>query len=405
MAREKVEFPGHNGQLLAGMLERPDGAPVACALFAHCFTCSKDIAAASRISRALTRFGIAVLRFDFTGLGHSQGDFANTNFSSNVDDLVAAGDFLEKTVRAPSLLIGHSLGGAAVLVAASRMESIDALVTIGAPASAQHVEHLFSDARDQIIADDEASVTLGGRPFTIKKQFIDDLDQYTTTDHIGKLRKALLVFHSPIDATVPISEASRIYAAAKHPKSFVSLDQADHLLSRKEDSEYVADVLSSWATRYVGGKEAAAAAVPRPERGAVRVSESNRKFGRMIWTDSHQFEADEPEKVGGNNAGPDPYELLLASLGACTSMTLRMYASRKKIPLDDVEITLRHSREHLQDCEDCEQKSVQVDVIDREIILRGELDEPTRQRMLEIADRCPVHRTLENRIEIRSKLV
>lgn len=401
MPRKKVSFAGHDGQRLVGMLELPQSDVQACAIFAHCFTCSKDIAAASRISRALTSHGLAVLRFDFTGLGNSDGDFANTNFSTNLEDLFEAARFLESEYEGPSLLIGHSLGGAAVLAAAQRISTVKAVVTIGAPASAKHVEALFSQAKEQILEHDEAQVSLGGREFTIKRQFIEDIERYSTTEHIGQLRKALLVFHSPIDSIVSIDEASRIYAAARHPKSFVSLDKADHLLSNTNDSIYVAEVISSWMKKYLPienrSEEKTTIAA-----GDVRVDEANHKFLRKITTDSHSLLADEPVKVGGQDRGPDPYELLLAGLGACTSMTIRMYANRKKIALSDVNITLRHRREHHRDCEDCEDGKTSLDVIEREILLTGDLSDAQRQRLMEIADRCPVHRSLENEIQIRS---
>lgn len=401
MPRKKVSFAGHDGQRLVGLLELPDSEPRACAVFAHCFTCSKDIAAASRISRALTSHGLAVLRFDFTGLGNSDGDFANTNFSTNLDDLIEAAKFLESEYEGPALLIGHSLGGAAVLAAAHRISSVTAVVTIGAPSSAKHVEALFADTKNQILDDDEAQVSLGGREFTIKRQFIEDIDRYSTTEHIGQLRKALLVFHSPVDNIVSIDEASRIYAAARHPKSFISLDKADHLLSNADDSTYVAEVISSWMKKYLpaeikfDGKSDTAI-------GDVRVEEANHKFLRKIFTDNHSLLADEPVKVGGQDLGPDPYELLLAGLGACTSMTIRMYANRKNIALEGVDITLRHRREHHQDCEDCADAKTSLDVIEREIHLSGDLSDAERKRLMEIADRCPVHRSLENEIQIRS---
>lgn len=404
MPREKVNFEGHDGEMLAGLLELPNGRPRACAIFAHCFTCSKDIAAASRISNALTQHGIAVLRFDFTGLGNSDGDFSNTNFSSNVADLLQAAKFLETSIEAPALLIGHSLGGAAVLVAASQLPSVQAVVTIGAPANAKHVEHLFSDSKDAIYEQDEQAVSLGGREFNIKKQFLQDLEQYGSTDHIRELGKALLIFHSPVDQIVSIDEAGRIYGAARHPKSFVSLDKADHLLSGRADSDYVAAVISAWVGKFVPDVDEAKDRVI-PAGGEVLIEEADKKFARKIHTDTHSFVADEPRKVGGADGGPDPYELLLSGLGACTSMTIRMYANRKKIPLDDVKITLRHSREHSADCEDCEGKEHMLDVIERDIKLVGDIDEKTRTRLMEIADRCPVHRTLENEISIRSNEV
>ena len=408
MPRIKAQFENDQGERLVGLLETPEGESKAFALFAHCFTCSKDIAAASRITRALTRYGIATLRFDFTGLGNSDGDFANTNFSSNLEDLIAAAQFLYDEYDPPSLLIGHSLGGAAVLAAAHEIDSVKAVATIGAPASAKHVEHLFESARDEIESG-AATVDLGGRNFTIKKQFLDDIDKYSSTDHIAKLDAALLVLHSPIDATVNIDEASRIYQAARHPKSFISLDRADHLLSRREDSEYAAGVIAAWAGRFLSldeiNSEASSGTAPEVESGAVLITEKDKKFLRGIFTENHQLVGDEPKSVGGSDLGPNPYEFLLAALGTCTSMTIRMYANRKKIALEDVSITLTHDRIHAADCEACESESGQVDIIRREISFKGELSDAERERLFEIADRCPVHRTLENEIRIESALL
>ena len=408
MPRIKAEFENEEGQRLAGLLELPDAQPRAFALFAHCFTCSKDIAAASRITRALSAQGIATLRFDFTGLGNSDGDFANTNFSSNLSDLIAAAQFLWDEYDPPTLLIGHSLGGAAVLAAAQELDSVKAVVTIGAPASAKHVEHLFAAARPEIEAG-EATVDLGGRSFTIKRQFLEDIDRYSSTDHIAKLDAALLVLHSPVDSTVKIDEATRIFSVARHPKSFVSLDSADHLLSKREDSEYVAAVIASWASRYLGltqaDAESSSGTAPGVASGSVLVTERDKKFLRGVYTENHQLLADEPKAVGGSDLGPNPYEFLLAGLGTCTSMTIRMYANRKKIPLEDVTVVLKHSRIHAEDCETCESSDGQVDVIHRTIEFKGELSDAERQRLFEIADRCPVHRTLENEIQIQSTLV
>ena len=409
MARVKASFNNQQGELLAGLLETPDSETKAYALFAHCFTCSKDIAVTSRITRALANKGIAVLRFDFTGLGNSDGDFANTNFSSNINDLIQAASYLEEKYAAPVMIIGHSLGGAAVLAAAQSIPSIKAVVTIGAPATGQHVEHLFAHAKDEIVNNDEALVDLAGRKFTIKKQFVDDINSYIDTSHISQLGKALLILHSPVDETVSIDEAAKIYSAAKHPKSFISLDKADHLLTRREDSEYVARVISSWAGRYLDitdvNKEASSGPAPDIERGHVLVTEQNKKFTRKIYSEDHQLIADEPLSVGGSNLGPNPYELLLASLGACTSMTIRMYANRKEINLDDVEVTLKHDRIHAEDCADCETQTGFVDKIEKTIKLEGSLTGAERQRILEIADMCPVHKTLHNEIQIKSKLI
>lgn len=398
--RRKVEFTS-DGQTLSGALEMPESRVRCYAVFAHCFTCGKDVAAASRISRALTASGIAVLRFDFTGLGNSDGDFSNTNFSSNLEDLLAAVSFLRDQHQAPQLLIGHSLGGAAVLAMASQVPEVNAVVTIGAPHSAEHVTHNFHASLEEIDKTGQAQVELGSRQFLIKKQFLDDLERHDAGD-LGKLRKALLVMHSPLDETVSINEAEKIYVAAKHPKSFVGLDDADHLLSRKKDSEYVASVISAWADRYLVPPDES----PREQvaKGHVRVEEKDHKFTQHVYSDSHHWLADEPRSVGGRNTGPDPYEHLLAALGACTSMTLRMYAARKELPLDHVVVELKHGRDYLHDCEGCEDTPRQIDVIDRELTLQGDLSEADRGRLLQIADRCPVHRTLHNHLEVRTVL-
>ncbi|MDZ7839811.1 MAG: bifunctional alpha/beta hydrolase/OsmC family protein [Gammaproteobacteria bacterium] len=402
MSRQKLEFPNESGEILAGALELPDrGEPAAFALFAHCFTCGKDIAAASRIARALTDHGIAVLRFDFTGLGNSDGDFSNTNFSSNVADLVAAANFLRDHYRAPALLIGHSLGGAAVLAAAHQLPETKAVATISAPATARHVAHLFSDSTNIIKSEGSAKVSLGQRQFTIKSQLIDDLERFTDTAHIGRLRRPLLIFHSPLDNLVSIDEAAKIYAAAKHPKSFISLDQADHLLSNKQDSRYVAETLAAWAGRYVS-LEQPLTRQRRPdlEAGEVLVTEENKQFLRRLYTPDHELPADEPEKNGGTAKGPDPYELLLMSLGACTSMTLRMYANHKKLPVEDIQVRLKHERVHARDCAECESSDGYVARIDRVVSYTGELTGEQHQRFLAIADKCPVHKTLEGEIRV-----
>lgn len=409
MARIKVEFPNNEGNTLAGLLEMPDhGEARAMALFAHCFTCGKDVAAASRISRALAAQGIGVLRFDFTGLGNSDGDFANTNFSSNIEDLITAATYLEKNYDAPKLLIGHSLGGAAVLVAAQKLDYIEAVATIAAPATAHHVQHLFADREADIRAQEQTRVSIGGREFSVKSQMLDDLEHWNSPDHIARLRKPLIIFHSPVDRIVDINEAAAIYQAAKHPKSFISLDKADHLLSKPEDSQYVALTLVAWASRYLTLKDAASATakadLPALDPGQVLVTEKDARFLRGLYTADHQLLADEPPSVGGTNLGPNPYDLLLMSLGACTSMTLRMYANRKSLPVTNIEVRLQHSRVHADDCEHCESTSGQIDRIERFISYQGNLDAEQEARLLQIADLCPVHKTLHNEIDVVTSL-
>ena len=399
---QKIAFEGAGGDLLEARLDKGPGNPAAYALFAHCFTCSKDIFAATRIAAALAERGIAVLRFDFTGLGASEGDFANTNFSSNVGDLVAAANWLCEERKAPALLIGHSLGGAAVLAAAEKMPEARAVATIGAPADPGHIRHLFKDDIDEI-AEGEAEVVLAGRSFTVRKQFLDDISGHNLADRIANLKKAILVFHAPRDDYVGIENAGEIFAAAKHPKSFVSLADADHLLTRKDDAVYVADVLAAWASRYIGAAagEDAAENEDEAEAGVVTVAENGvGKFGQDITVGRHLFHADEPAAVGGKNTGPTPYQLLSAALGACTTMTLRLYADRKKLALERVAVEVSHDKIHAEDCEACETQEGKIDSFRRTIRLEGDLDEAARARLLEIADKCPVHRTLHSEIEI-----
>jgi putative redox protein len=400
---ENITFPTAGGALGAARLDLPAAEPRACALFAHCFTCSKDVFAASRISRALADCGFAVLRFDFTGLGASEGEFANTNFSSNIEDLVAAADHLRQHRAAPRLLIGHSLGGAAVLAAAERVPEAVAVATIGAPFDPAHVAHLFASAGAEIERRGEAEVVLGGRSFRVKRQFLADIGAHPLGERIARLDKALMVFHAPRDETVGIDNAGHIFTAARHPKSFVSLDDADHLLSRRTDAVYVAEVLAAWAGRYL---PAVAVADQLPPQGQVVVAETGEgRFTQRIRAGRHELRADEPESVpGGLDTGPNPYDYLLAGLGACTAMTLRLYAEHKQLPLERVEVHLQHQRIHAKDCEDCETKQGQLDQIERSLVVAGTLDDAQRQRLLEIADRCPVHRTLTGEIKIRSRL-
>jgi len=401
MSREKVQFSNGRGELLAALLELPDTPARAYALFAHCFTCGKDIAAAARISRGLTARGIGVLRFDFTGLGGSDGEFANTNFSSNVADLIAAADFLRATGRAPSLLIGHSLGGTAALFAGGEIPEVTAVVTIGAPATPEHVLSQFHADLDEIEVRGEAEVSLAGRSFRIQKQFLDDLRERSLDDVIGHWKRSLLILHAPFDEVVSIDEAGKIFQAARHPKSFISIDGADHLLSDLSRAQYVASTIAAWAESYLPDPTAERSV--EVEQGTVFVGEGNRRFLRDIYSDDHYWLADEPRRLGGDNLGPDPYEHLLAALGACTSMTIRMYANRKSWPLEDIDVQLSHSREYLEDCEDCGEDGKHLEVLSRVITLTGPLDDAQRARLMEIADRCPVHRTLEGNLEIKTQ--
>ncbi len=399
---EKVEFKGADGDLLAGRLDRPNGKPRAFALFAQCFTCSKDVFAAQRISTALAERGVAVLRFDFTGLGNSQGDFANTSFSSNIADLVAAADFLRAQHEAPKLLIGHSLGGAAVPLAAAKIPECIGVATLNAPFDPQHVQHLFGEALETIKDKGAATVTLAGRSFTIRKDFVDDLMRHSPADNLRHLHRALLIFHATKDNIVGIENARLIYEAALHPKSFIALDGADHFLSRREDATYIADMLSAWAMRYLSVETKA---LPQAAAGTVVVSEAGEGiFPQLISAHGHLLRADEPVEAGGTDSGPGPYDFLLAGLGACTAMTLRLYAARKKWPLENAHVTLRHEKIHAEDCADCETKAGMLDRIERVVRLDGPLDADQKARLMEIADKCPVHKTLTSEIRIETRM-
>ncbi|MBI5263704.1 MAG: OsmC family protein [Bradyrhizobium sp.] len=400
MPTERFQFIGEGGHRLAAALELPQGEPSAYALFAHCFTCGKDALAAKRIAVALAARGVATLRFDFTGLGSSEGDFANSTFSSNVADLVRAADHLRQTRNAPAILIGHSLGGAAILAAAERIAEAKAVVTIAAPSDPSHVTGLFSEHVDDIRKHGELQVSLAGRTFSIKREFLDDIVEQNLMARVGQLGKALLIMHAPTDDTVGIDNATRIFVAAKHPKSFVSLADADHLLSKIGDSNYAAEVIAAWASRYVG--PAAPKAVDRGEapRQVVVRETRNGKFQQAISVGPHRLAADEPTAAGGEDTGLSPYDFLLAGLGACTSMTMRLYADRKSLPLKRVTVTLKHGKIHAKDCAECETREGKIDQIERVISMEGALDAEQRNKLMEIADKCPVHRTLTSEIRI-----
>ena len=403
MRAERFDFPNARGQTLAALLQHPAGEPATFALFAHCFTCGKDNLAAKRIAETLAERGIAVLRFDFTGLGASEGEFANTHFSSNVADLVAAADHLRRTARAPALLIGHSLGGAAVLAAAGQIPEVRAVATIAAPSDPSHVTGLFRDQVADIRAEGEREVILSGRPFRIRREFLDDVAEQNLLERVKELRRALLVLQSPTDDTVGIDNATRIFLAAKHPKSFVSLADADHLLTQRRDALYAAEVIAAWAERYVEMAPAAAETSAGPRVAVVRETGEG-KFQQTVTVGPHHLLADEPVASGGNDTGLSPYDFLIAGLGACTAMTLRLYADQKKLPLARVSVTLSHAKIHAADCAECETKEGKIDRIERTITLEGALDEAQRKRLLEIADKCPVHRTLTSEVDIRTAL-
>lgn len=404
MPFQKLSIPSASGQRLSARLDLPlVGPPIAYALFAHCFTCNKNLKAISHISRALTRERIAVLRFDFTGLGESEGEFADTNFSSNVADLIAVADFLSAEFEAPTLLVGHSLGGAAVLQAAAQIPSSRAVVTIGAPADPSHVIRLLGHTREAIDARGEAEVVLAGRTFRIKKQFLEDLERTRMEETIRNLRRALLVLHSPVDTVVGIENAARIFQAAKHPKSFVSLHQADHLLSDERDAIYVGTLIAAWSRKYIEGpSEETSAPAPTEKHVVVRTGEKG--YLTEILADGHTLIADEPVSAGGSGMGPTPYDYLLAALGACTSITLRMYADRKGWPLESILVRLSHRKIHAVDCQECETKSGKIDYIERVIELVGRLGDLERERLLDIARKCPVHRTLHSEVIIQTRL-
>jgi putative redox protein len=402
MQNLRVDFDNEAGERLSGILDLPAATVQAYALFAHCFTCSKNLKAATNISRALTDAGIAVLRFDFTGLGQSEGEFSDTNFSSNVSDLLAAVAFLDTNYAAPAILLGHSLGGTAVLQAAENIPSAVAVATIGSPSEPSHVARMFASARDDLDEKGFAEVSLGGRPFTVRQQFLEDLQLHDLPQTIGALRKALLIMHAPLDDVVEVDNAGALFAAAKHPKSFVSLDKADHLLSHSEDSLYAGRVLAAWASRYLPVAEDTAALVAGT--GEVVARSYIDSFRTDVRAGKHHLVADEPTSVGGTDQGPTPYDLLAAALATCTTMTLKMYASFKKLGLRSTTVRVSHDKIHAEDCADCESTTGKIDEFRRELSFDGELSEKEIARLLEIADRCPVHKTLHGEIKVRTTL-
>lgn len=404
MNSTRITFPNGRGQDLSARLEMPvNRKPHAYAVFAHCFTCSSALGVVRNISRELNLKGYGVLRFDFTGLGRSDGDFVDTNFTTNISDLVAAADWLGEHHEQPALLVGHSLGGAAVLCAASMIDSVKAVATIGAPYAPDHVSALFAEEIDEIMIRGAATVNIGGRPFRIAKQFLDDLENQQIEEHIKDLDVALLIMHSPQDRTVSIDEAAKLYSAARHPKSFVSLDGADHLLTAPDDAHYAGQVIAGWSSRYIPLPVPAAAPLKSDKKVAVRLDAED-GFTTEVMVRHHSLTADEPESVGGNDYGPGPYELVSAGLGACTAMTMHMYARRKKWPLTSVEVHIDHKKDYATDMAESEDKPTKIDRFDRTLVIEGDLDEAQLARLVQIADRCPVHRTLHEAVEVVTEL-
>jgi len=404
MKNTKLEIINKKGYKLQSYLELPaNQKPSYYAIFAHCFSCSSSFSAVRNITRSLTNFGFGVVRFDFTGLGRSEGEFAESYFSANVDDLLAVNDFMKMNYDAPSLLIGHSLGGAAVIVAASKLDNIKAVATIGAPSTVGHVTHLFSHNISEIKEKGEVEVHIGGRPFKINEEFVNDFSKTDLPKTIKKLRKPILVMHAPTDTIVGIENAREIYNNAKHPKSFISLDNADHLLSNSRDSNYVGRMIGVWVERYFELQDNEMLSTDGEQLVAhLNLKEDN--FTTSIQTSKHNFIADEPESIGGDDFGPSPYDLLSAGLAACTVMTLKLYAERKKWDLQEVYAYVTYSKKHSDDLMIDAETPTHFDHISKRLRFVGNLDKKQKQRLKDIASKCPVHRTLQSQVIIDTEV-
>ena len=405
MKNTKLDIINNKGHKLQAYLELPaNQKPNYYAIFAHCFSCTSTLSAVKNISRALTNHGFGVVRFDFTGLGRSEGEFAESHFSGNVDDLLAVDAFMKINYEAPGLLVGHSLGGAAVIVAASKLENIKAVATIGAPASVSHVTHLFSHDIKEIKEKGEVEVNIGGRPFRINEEFVNDFSKTDLSVIIKELRKPLLVLHSPFDKIVGIENAHKIYHDAMHPKSFVSLDDADHLLSQSKDSLYAGNMIGTWVKRYFEPIDNKMIST-KGEQLVAHLNLMEDNFTTSIQTSKHTLIADEPESVGGDDFGPSPYDFLSAGLAACTVMTLRLYAERKKWDLQEVYAYISYSKKHSDDLNIDVDSPTRFDHLSKRLKFVGDLDDKQKQRLKEIASKCPVHRTLQSQIIIETELV
>ena len=399
---KRVSFQNKSGYSLKALLDLPAGGlPDAYAIFAHCFTCTKNLGAVRNISRSLTTKGFAVLRFDFTGLGESDGDFEDTNFSSNMEDLFAAAEYLAENYEAPQLMVGHSLGGAAVIAAAGHIPSVKAVATIGAPADPAHVQHIFHRNIDEIENNGEAEVNIGGRHFRVKKQFIDDLNDQEQAKRIRNLKRALLILHSPQDEVVEVENAKIIYEKAKHPKSFISLDGADHLLSNKNDARYVGDLIASWAARYLCIEDDDELTTDLD----VVAKLEGEKYTTEIKAGKHFMIVDEPRAIGGLDLGPSPYEYLSTALASCTAITMKMYADRKGWPVEEIRVHVKHDKVHSKDMEGYEDENVRIDHFTKHIELKGDLTDQQKKRMVEIASKCPVHKSLHTPNHIDTELI
>ncbi|WP_458628714.1 bifunctional alpha/beta hydrolase/OsmC family protein [Winogradskyella sp. PC D3.3] len=405
MKSTKLKIVNRKGLILNASLELPaNQKPNYYAIFAHCFTCSSSLSAVRNVSRALTQNGFAVLRFDFTGLGRSEGEFSDSHFSANVDDLLDVHQYIAEHYKAPSLLVGHSLGGAAVLVAASKLEAVKAVATVGAPATVDHVKHLFSHQVEESIEKGDIEVNIGGRPFVINQSFVEAFDKTDLPLIVGNLRKPLLIMHSPIDKIVGIANAEQLYKNAHHPKSFVSLDNADHLLSKEEDSQYVGEVIGTWAKRYFPKEENVMLSTEGEQLvGHLNIIEDN--FTTSIQTKNHTLIADEPASVGGSDFGPSPYEYLNAALAACTVMTLKMYAERKKWDLREVYVYISHSRKHSDDLNLVLEQPKYLDHISKKLKFVGDLTTEQIERLKEISSRCPVHKTIASEVVFETEVL